>query len=241
MKAVWESWRGVRAVARWVVYTPAMCLRIGRAKSKDDGRRILINSLKPLLRTFRLKTEVLGTPPAPGQGCVVCYNETSFADVFVFPSTVMPQVDRLAAADAYALIPFARRACRVIGIELVPRGRRAATDRLMAEVVTHLQNGESIAWGGEGKLSARDGVARFKRGAFLLAIRAGVPIIPVAFYGGHQALPKLSLRARPGTIYVHFGDPIPTEGWHEDDVRDLADQTQVVVAGMYADLKAEFG
>lgn len=240
MKAVRESWRGVRAVARWVIYTPAMCLRIGRANSKEAGRKILINSLKPLHRTFRLETKVMGTPPAPGQGCVVCYNETSFADVFVFPSTVMPLVDRVAAADAYALIPFARRACRVLGIELVPRGRRQATDELMNEVVAYLQAGESITWGGEGKLSGRDGVARFKRGAFLLAIRAGVPIIPVAFYGGHQALPMKSLRARPGTIYIRFGEPISTEGWIEDDVRDLADQTQAVVAGMYQDLKAEF-
>ena len=239
MTAVLETLRGGLAILRWLLGAPWMSWRAGkRAANKADARRILTRDFNRVLKTCGIEVSVSGTPPSVGTGCVVCYNETSFADVFAFPASVLPHVDRAAAADAYAVIPFARSACLQAGIELVPRGQRAGTNRLMDKIVEALRAGERIAWGGEGQLSGQDGVRRFKRGAFLLAIRAGVPVVPVAFYGGHQALPLGSLRARAGTIHVRFGDPIDSSGYDEDDVRDLADHVQAVVASMYADLKS---
>ena len=242
MKALVETWRGGRAILGWAFTAPLTTYRAGRlAKTKSEARQILINSFERLRKSCGIKVVIHGTPPKPGTGCVVCYNETSFADVFVFPSAVLVNVDRAAAADAYGLIPFARRACQKAGIDLVPRGRRAATDDLMNKIVVALKNGERVAWGGEGRLSGKDQVSRFKRGAGLIAIRAGVPVIPVAFYGGIKRLPLGSLRVRPGTVHVHFGDPIESTGYIEENVRDLADHTQAVVAKMYADLKATVG
>lgn len=242
MRAVVETWRGGRSILRWVLTAPLTTYRAGRhAKDKAEARSIIINSFERLRKACGIKAVIHGTPPEPGVGCVVCYNETSFADVFVFPSAVLQHVDRAAAADAYALIPFARRACEMAGIELVQRGRRVETDGLMTTIVEALKNGERIAWGGEGRLSGRDEVKRFKRGAGLIAIRAGVPIIPVAFYGGHQRLPLGSLRVRPGTVHVQYGEPIDTSSFTEENIRDLADHTQAVVAKMYADLKKAAG
>jgi 1-acyl-sn-glycerol-3-phosphate acyltransferase len=108
-------------------------------------------------------------------------------------------------------------------------------DRMVAAVTA----GERLAWGGEGRISGRDGVARFKLGASLIAIRAKAPVIPVVFCGGHRLLPFGSVRARPGRIRVRFGAPIPTSGLTEDDARALADRTQAIVEGMYADLQRE--
>ena len=48
------------------------------------------------------------------------------------------------------------------------------------------------------------------RGGFILALEAGVPIVPVSIRGGHGVLPKGSLRIRPGTMEVTFGRPIDT-------------------------------
>lgn len=240
MKAVAETWRGARAIFRWLISSPVLTLRaINSAKDKQEAREILAMSFQRLLKACRIEVSITGTPPEPGQGCVVCYNETSFADVFAFPSAVLPHVDRAAAADLYAWIPFGRRACDKLGIELVARGKRKGTNRLMKRIVRALKDGERIAWGGEGRLSGADEVKRFKRGAALIAIRAGVPIIPVAFYGGHQVLPLGSVRARPGTVHVHFGEPVDPTMYHEDDVRDLADHLQKVVSEMYAELKAK--
>lgn len=239
MRAIFETLRGGLAILKWVLTSPHMAWRVGKAdEDRPKARQILTESFEQVLASCQIDVSSDGTPPARGTGCVVCYNETSFADVFAFPHAVLPHVDRAAAADAYAMIPFARSACDAVGIELVPRGKRAGTERLMDRIVEALRAGERVAWGGEGRLSGSDDVKRFKRGAFLLAIRAGVPVVPVAFYGGHQALPLGSVRARPGKIYVRFGDPIDSTGYHEDDVRDLADHVQAVVASMYAELKS---
>ena len=85
-------------------------------------------------------------------------------------------------------------------------------------------------------MSGKDEVLRFKVGSALIAIRAGVPLVPVAFRGGHQALPLKSVRARPGTIRVRFGTPISTVGLVEEGARDLADRAQAAVAALYAEL-----
>lgn len=191
------------------------------------------------LATCRVHVEVGGDPPEPGTGCVVCYNETSFADVAAFCTVMWPHIDRAAAADLYAYLPFGRTSARKAAIELVPRGNRQATDQLMARMVQAVMAGERIAWGGEGRLTGHDGVARFKIGASLIAIRSQSPIYPVVYYGGHHALPLGSLRARSGTIHVHFGAPIPTSGLSEDDARDLADHTQSIVAGLYRQFREQ--
>jgi 1-acyl-sn-glycerol-3-phosphate acyltransferase len=239
LNAFVETWRGASSVGRWFLGSPIMALRMGFfAENKRDAHAILAASFDRLLAKCQISVSVTGSPPEPGRGAVVCHNETSMVDVAVFPKAVLPHVDRLGAAELYGRIPLAAAAARKCGIHLVPRGNRPATDRIMAEIVPYLQAGERIAWGGEGRLSGQDGVTRFKIGASLLAIRAGVPIIPVAMYGGHQIMRLGSYRARPGTVHVRFGAPIDTTGFNETTARDLADHTQNTVAAMYAQLKA---
>lgn len=208
-----------------------------RANSRQHSHQILADSFTPLLKLCRIDFEVTGTRPEPGQGCVVTHNESAFADVAVFTKAVLPHVDRIGAAELYGRIPLARAACEKSGILLVPRGNRVATDRVLAEVLPYISAGERIAWGAEGRLSGIDGVDRFKVGASLLAIRAGVPMVPVAMFGGHQIMPLGSYRARPGTVRVHFGDPIDTSGYTEETARDLAYYVQSVVSGMYEELR----
>jgi len=242
MGALIETWRGANAVARWFLGAPVMAYRMAyRSADKYEAHGYMAQSFIPLLKKCRITIETSGTPPARGAGCVVSHNESSFVDVVAFCTDVLPHIDRFGAAELYGRIPLAGRAFQKAAGHLVPRGNREGTDCLMAEIVPYLQAGDRVGWGGEGRLSGKDEVTRFKVGASLLAIRAEVPIYPVAFYGGHHIMPLGSYRARPGTAYVRFGDPIPTDGFTEDRARDLADYVQSVVTGMYADLKREAG
>jgi 1-acyl-sn-glycerol-3-phosphate acyltransferase len=230
-----EVFRGGRASALWLCGVPFVNLRIALgARNEQDARRLIGAHCGRFLDMCRISVDVGGTPPEPGTGCVVCYNEASFADVAAFGKVMWSHVDRAAAADLYGYFPFGRSSSRKAAIELVPRGNRQATERLMEKMVLAVTAGERLAWGGEGRISGLDGVGRFKVGASLIAIRAQAPIIPVVFCGGHRVLPFPSVRARPGRIRVRFGAPIPTAGRKEDDARDLADHVQSVIAGMYA-------
>ncbi len=242
MQSLIEKTRGYYAILRWFVGVPLMGLRMQyQARDKAAALAMVARQSERFLRTCRINVSVAGDIPPPGNPCVVCYNETSIADVFVLTANLLHIVDRVAAADLYGKMPFMGKACEKIDFEMVPRGNRAKTDLLVDKVVAAVKGGDRLAWGGEGRLSGLDGVSRFKIGAGLIAIRAGVPIVPVAVFGGHQCLPLGSFRARPGQVSIQIGTPISTKGLTVDDARDLVDRVQAVVAGMYADLRRAAG
>lgn len=237
MSVLIETWRGTRALVGWFAGAPFHSLRMFAATTgQAEAREYMSRRALRTLAGCGVTVEVDGEPPSPGRGAVVVYNETSFADTFAFWAVMFRYIDHGSGADVFAVIPTMRAASRRLGITLVPRGNRAGTDRVLAEMVDRVRAGERVAWGGEGKLSGRDEVARFKVGAALIAIRAGAPLVPVAFRGGHRALPLRSLRARPGRILVRFGAPLTTEGLVEADARVLADRAQAAVAELFAAL-----
>ena len=219
---------------------PVTALRIiATPRSRREAQSIFAHHCAQFLRRCRIDIEVTGTPPRPGKACVVCHNEASFADVMAYIAIMFDHIDRVAAADIYKIIPFVRRASERAGFELLPRGKRDGVERVMARTEKHLRKNVRMGWGGEGRIAGFDGVLRFKVGASLLAIRAGVPIVPVTYYGGHDLLPLWSVRARPGVIRVHFHEPIPTNGLTEEDARDLADRVRAVIEEKYLALKDE--
>ncbi|MDD9923480.1 MAG: lysophospholipid acyltransferase family protein, partial [Boseongicola sp.] len=219
-----EFGRGSFASLSWLAGSPIVNARIVRsARDMNEARQMIASHFARFLERCHIDVHVDGPLPKPGVGCVVCYNESSFSDVAAYGKVMWPHLDRAAAADIYSFIPFGRAATQKAGIEMVPRGNRAGTDRLLAKMVEAVQRGERLAWGGEGKIQGFDGVGRFKIGASLIAIRAQVPVVPVTFFGGHHTLPLGSVRARPGQIKVRFGEPIPTAGVTEDNARVFAD------------------
>ncbi len=233
-----ETARGLLAFANWIFGLPLVNARIAYfAKSKQDGREMLVRHCQRFLDTCGITVEMEGSLPKPGRGCVLCYNESSFPDVMAYMVAILDHVDRAAAADLYRFFPFTRAALPRVNFELVQRGNRAKTDALIAKMIERICDGERVSWGGEGRLSGIDGVHRFKIGAGLIAIRAGVPVIPVAIHGGHQTMPLGSIRARPGTIHIKIGEPISTSGMTEDDARAFADQLQGCIADMYSDFE----
>jgi 1-acyl-sn-glycerol-3-phosphate acyltransferase len=77
-------------------------------------------------------------------------------------------------------------------------------------------------------------VARFKAGSFLLALQAGLPIVPLAVIGTRHVMRKGRLRTEPGEVTLLVHDPIyPSAGLTEPTVRDaklLAGRVREIVA-----------
>jgi len=191
-----------------------------------------------VLNWAKIKVEVDGSEHLPiKDGYVVVYNETSWPDVIALQAVMFNDyVDHAAAANEYGLIPFMKKACKIAGIALIPRGDRAGVDRVLNDLTHSLKAGRRVVFGGEGRLSGIDGVLRFKVGSALLAIRSGKPLIPVAFHGGQKLMPLKSKCLKPGTIRIRFGTPISTKGLTEDNSRKLADEAQLAVSKLYDEL-----
>ena len=70
----------------------------------------------------------------------------------------------------------------------------------------------------------------FKKGAFVLALQLGAPVIPVAVIGGRQIMSKGDWRIRSGPLRVVFGDPIPIAGLGHGDRDELARRSRTAIA-----------
>ncbi|HJQ85688.1 MAG TPA: HAD-IB family hydrolase [Candidatus Binatia bacterium] len=108
---------------------------------------------------------------------------------------------------------------------------RKAIEALRPAVAT-LREGTSLVIAPEGTRSATPRLGPFKKGAFHMAMAAGVPIVPVVFRNALDALPKHGLVIRPATVEAVVHPPVSTAGWtpatldrHVAEVRELFVQT----------------
>ena len=104
------------------------------------------------------------------------------------------------------------------------------TARSLKAVIEGVRAGKSLAVFPEGTRSPDGGLQEFKQGAFKIALRAGVPIVPVTIIGTSRLLPKGSLAPRPGRVDVVIGDPIETGTYTEKQLPELIAATRTVIA-----------
>ncbi len=125
-----------------------------------------------------------------------------------------------------AQIPIWGWAARSIGFVVIDRARSAEARKRLRKALALIREGRRVLVFPEGTRSPDHRLHRFKKGGFHLAIDADVPILPVAINGSRRLLPKGSIVARPGTVTVIVGKPIPTDGLTKDDLPELMEQTR---------------
>jgi putative phosphoserine phosphatase/1-acylglycerol-3-phosphate O-acyltransferase len=117
------------------------------------------------------------------------------------------------------------------GTVFIDRFNRAKAIEAMRPAIDALKSGLSIAIAPEGTRMPTPRLGRFKKGAFHLAMMAGVPIVPMVFRNTLDALPKHGIIVRPATVDVVVHPPIPTAGWKREDL----DAHVADVERLYAD------
>lgn len=179
------------------------------------------------------------TSPGEGHGVVFCVNHTSFMDLvsFMVLYRVCPGVRVLYKAE-FDRVPLLGRIFRTAGCIPIERAKQDLAFEAVDKSVQALQRGASVLAAPEGTRS-RDGVlAPFKKGVFVMAIRAQVPVVPVAIDGARHALPKGAWRIQPATIHVTIGDPVDTTGLGYDDRAALAEQVRARLGAMLPERQA---
>jgi 1-acyl-sn-glycerol-3-phosphate acyltransferase len=109
-------------------------------------------------------------------------------------------------------VPVMRTVFDVGGFVAVNRGDRDQSMRSLEQGAASLRAGNSFLIFPEGTRSRSGALLPFKKGGFIMAIKAQVPIVPVAIVGGRDAMRKGSAFVRPVKVSVRIGRPVPTAG-----------------------------
>lgn len=133
----------------------------------------------------------------------------------------LPYQFKIMAKKELFFVPFMGWHLWTAGNFPVDRSDPRRTALSLRNVVDGVRAGKSLAVFPEGTRSPDGKLGEFKPGSFKIALRAGVPVVPIAIRGTHQVLPKHSLVPRPGKVEVIIGKPISTSGMTEKDVRTL--------------------
>ncbi len=102
---------------------------------------------------------------------------------------------------------------QLAGMVFIDRSDTKKAIESLMPAVEALRQGLSLAIAPEGTRSETARLGRFKKGAFHIAMQAGVPIVPVVFRNSLDALPKHTLVVRPATIEAVVLPPVDTSGW----------------------------
>jgi 1-acyl-sn-glycerol-3-phosphate acyltransferase len=165
----------------------------------------------------------------PGRGAVYCFNHTSNLDapiIFLALTAVHPKLKAVYKAELRAVMPLLRTVADVLGFVPIERNNREQSGHAIDGAVDMLVNGDSFLTAPEGTRSRTQSLLPFKKGAFIMAIKAQVPIVPIAVRGAREAMQRGSPLIRPVTAEVTIGESIMTRGLTLDDRDALIQQTR---------------
>lgn len=176
-----------------------------------------------------IDVEVTGTEHLwSARPCVFVFNHQSKLDVVLMMKLLRGGFTGVAKAEA-ARIPGWGQMFALAGVAFVDRGNTAqARDALEPAVRKVRDEGWSLAMAPEGTRSATPRLGRFKKGAFHIAMQAGVPMVPIVLHDAGAVMWRGAQTLRSGTVHVTVLPPVDTSGWstrtltaHVDEVRGM--------------------
>ncbi len=159
-----------------------------------------------------IRYRVVSAQPLPlPRAAVYCSNHQSNIDPPLLYRALHPYMHVLYKAEIVR-IPILARAFRIAGFIPIDRRNKEAALRSLESGAASIRAGNSFLIFPEGTRSRTDELLPFKKGGFIMAIKAQAPIVPVAVHGGRDAMRRGSRVIHPVTVSVRVGAPIETTG-----------------------------
>ncbi|MCB0033910.1 MAG: 1-acyl-sn-glycerol-3-phosphate acyltransferase, partial [Anaerolineales bacterium] len=157
---------------------------------------------------------------------VFIFNHQSNADMFIGAKLLRKDARAIAKKELkYTPVgPLFMAA----GVIFVDRGNREKAIEALKPAADALQRGISIAIAPEGTRSYDYKLGRFKKGAFHIAMQAGVPIVPMVIKNAHDVLPRGSALIRPTAVEVVVLPPVSTADWTIDNMDERIEEIRAL-------------
>jgi 1-acyl-sn-glycerol-3-phosphate acyltransferase len=179
-----------------------------------------------ILWTCGVTVEIEGLENVPAEGSFVVMS--THCSHFDIPSLIyaVPRQFRIVAKKELFRIPVLGWVMAAAGYVKVDRSNKeqafASLDRAVEKVV----RGMPLLIFPEGTRSHDGSLQAFKKGGFVLANKAKLPVIPIIVQGTFDVLPKSTLRVRPGPVKVTFCSPIEASSYGSDGKEELMQQVR---------------
>jgi 1-acyl-sn-glycerol-3-phosphate acyltransferase len=164
-----------------------------------------------------------------GRPYIFAANHQSQFDIFALQGCVDFDFRWLAKKELFQ-IPLFGRAMQLAGYISIDRSHGREALKSLNEAAERIAAGTSVILFPEGTRSLDGKLHDFKTGGMVLAIKSGVPLVPVGICGTYEVLPKGNLLAKPGHVIIRVGKPIETKGFSTGQKHELAAKIQSEVA-----------
>jgi putative phosphoserine phosphatase/1-acylglycerol-3-phosphate O-acyltransferase len=160
---------------------------------------------------------------------VFIFNHQSNVDLVIMARLMRRDISGVGKRELRDM-PILGRVLEASGVVLIDRSNTAAAIESMAPLVDAMRvEGKSVCLSPEGTRAVTPKLAEFKKGAFHLAMQAGVPIVPIVIQNSSDVQPKGDMLYHPGTVNVEVLPPIETSEWSVETI----DKHVAEVRGMY--------
>jgi 1-acyl-sn-glycerol-3-phosphate acyltransferase len=179
---------------------------------------------RAFLKLAAMPVRVVNPERLPLTQCVVVSNHASYLDGVVFTAALPPRFGFVIKREMND-VPLAGLLLRRLGSEFVERFNRNRSAADARRVLRNATNGNSLVFFPEGTFTRAPGLLKFHTGAFLIAARAGCPIVPAVVRGTRHALSPQGGLPKPGRIEITLLPPIdppPAAGTAASELRDRA-------------------
>ena len=212
-----------------VLLLPWLILWTIITKNADTMYSIAMRAIRALLRTVGVRVHVEGCETIPAGVCIFAANHISTIDPLAFIPAIPRRIAILVKQELFRvpLLGTAMKAAQFVPVDRSDREAAAASVDLSIERLNH---GMSFAIYPEGTRSPNGRLQPLKRGAFTMAIGAGVPIVPVSIVGAQKIMQKGSWKVSGGDITVRFGKPVDGAEYTLESRDALRDRIESLIA-----------
>lgn len=165
-------------------------------------------------------------------------NHQSVFDIFVVLAQLPAQFRWIAKKELFEVPMFGGALRRTGSIEIDRKNRELAMVSI-DEAARKIREGKSVMTFPEGTRSRPGQIRPFKKGVFHLALKAGVPIVPISIIGSGEVMETKSMRIKTGKIMLIIDKPVFTSEYSADNIDELIDRVHEVIVRNYEQGKRE--
>ncbi|MGK0469158.1 lysophospholipid acyltransferase family protein [Clostridium sp.] len=216
----------------WINLKKKQYNNLRKRKTKEEVKEYLTNLVTNwsnfVLKIAGLNLTVIGKENIPNEPCVFVGNHQSNFDI----PAVLCNINRLTGVIAkknMEKIPIISYWMRQIHCVLMDRENPREALKAIAEGIENLKDGYSMLIFPEGTRSRSNNMGEFKKGSMRLAIKAGVPIVPITIYDTYKAMEGNNGKVKKASAKIIIGKPIYTDAMSKEEKANIAEIVKNII------------